>query len=342
MRASRLPTAIGLCASDGTGLAEAVNAAQLRLLYAKEAGDEGWIGTFAEMVFNVTRANPYITTPRGVARIELMAVCNEPINIQNQFYEYLDFGNGTLPKRSPDRWLGPLQSYSRNNVPTFTDFSSPPQLIRAYFSTLDETRRALVQGTDVNGKTIYSQDGFQRVNGQFMQFGAVPNTTFVTWPQQFNSLTGIQKDMTSDPVEFWQVDPNTGDETLLLIMEPGETTAWYRRYYLNPLPCRNVCDNAPDPNVQVRAIVKLELVPVAVDTDYCLIQNKEALIAECQAGRLSEADSADAKSQARERHQAAIGLLNGELGHYLGIDTPAVNFRPFGSAALERIAIGMQ
>lgn len=341
LRTGSLPGKIGRCAADGPQIARAVNEAQLRLLYAKEAGDEGWYGTWAEMAFNVSRENPYITTPRGVARLELMTVCNEPVSIQNQIYEYLDFGNGTLPKRCPDRWRGSLQAYSRNNVPTFTDLSSAPQLIRAYFSALDVSRRALVQGLDSNGNTIYSQDGFQRVSGQFMTFGLVPNTSFVTWPQQFNSITGVQKDITSDPVSFYQVDPSTGVETLLLIMEPGETTAWYRRYYLGPLP-RNCAPQTSETTAQVRAIVKLDLVPVVVDTDYCLIQNPEALNAECQAGRYAEVDTSDAKQQARERHQAAIGLLIGELGHYLGIDTPAVQVLPFGSARLERVAISMQ
>jgi hypothetical protein len=266
MRVSSLPGKIGRCAADGPQIARAVNEAQLRLLFAKEAGEEGWYGTWAEMVFNVSRATPYITTPRGVARIEMMTVCNEPVAIQNQFYEYLEFGNGTLPKRCPDRWRSMLQTYSRNNVPTFTDLTSAPQLIRAYFSTLDVSRRVLVQGLDSNGNTIYSQNGFQRVSGEFMTFGLVPNTSFV----------------------------------------------------------------------------KLDLVPVVVDTDYCLIQNPEALMAECQAGRYAEVDTSDAKQQARERHQAAIGLLNGELAHYLGVETASVQFRPFGSARLERVAISMQ
>jgi len=92
--------------------------------------------------------------------------------------------------------------------------------------------------------------------------------------------------------------------------------------------------------VQVTGIVKLDLVPVMVDTDYLLINNLEAIIEECQSIRYSQMDTPAAKQMAAERHIQAIRLLNGEIAHYLGLDMPAVNVAPFGSARLERRNIG--
>ena len=310
-----------------------VNAAQQQLLYAKEAGDESWWGTWAEMLFTVTRDNPYITTPRGVARIEFATLCNWPITVQNQFYEYLQFGNGRLPKMC-GFCPGTPRVYSRNNVVTFTDLSDTPQKLAAYLTnTEDVGKRVFFQGTDDNDSVIYTRDAFEMGKGVFVSL----ETPFVITEQSFNSITGIQKDVTSGEVQIFQVDPDTGDQVLLLTMEPGETTAFYRRYLMDPIPTS--CCPGQD-TVNVRAICKLELMPVASNTDYLLIQNIEAIAEEAASIRYAGMDTLSAKQMAGVHHQRAIGLLNGELTHYLGKNQPAVQFAPFGSARLEKLKIG--
>ena len=100
-RNSRLPGLLGLCTADTFQIAGYVNTAQRRLLMCREAGDEGWWGTWAEVAFNVVSRNaPYITLPREIARIEKVDICKRPVPILNQFYEYLDFGNGRMPQQA--------------------------------------------------------------------------------------------------------------------------------------------------------------------------------------------------------------------------------------------------
>ena len=89
------------------------------------------------------------------------------------------------------------------------------------------------------------------------------------------------------------------------------------------------------------ALVKLDLVPMQFDTDYALCTNLEALIAECQSVRYSEMDDANAMQKSAERHLAAIRLLIGQQTHVEGKNNPAVLFRPFGSADLRRVHVGM-
>ncbi len=334
---SRLPGLVGLCQADLPNIANYVNSAQRRLLLCREAGNDGWWGTFAEMAFNVNPHNPYITLPREVARIMYQNWCDFYVPIQNQFFEYLTFGNGRLPKRFQTGRCFIPQTYSRNNVVLFTDLSTPPQYIRARITEQsDEGKRTLIQGTDSNDMRVYSQSGVSRANGVFVTF----EMPFVTTDLMWNTISGIQKDVTDGQVNYYQVDPNTGDEVLLLTMEPGETTASYRRYYLNNMPC----DCCPPPSnsgqVQVTAIVKLDLIPVVYDTDYCLIQNLEAIINEAQSVRWSEMDNPNAAQLAANSHRDAVRLLNGELNHYLGQEQPAVGLKPFGSADLWRQAIG--
>lgn len=337
VRTSVIPSDLGLCDGDLPGVAQMVNAAQRRLIYAKEAGEEGWWGGWAEMAFtNVSRTNPFVTTPRGVARLQSFNICQRPIPVQNQFYEYLQFGNGRLPKQRC-RCNGPEQAYSRNNAITFTEMAAP-SFIKAYpTDSADIQRRTLIQGTDNNNNTIYSEDILGQVMGLFV-------TLTMPWgitPIIYKTITGIQKDVTVGQVRYFAVDPTTGVETLLLTMEPGETTASYRRYYLGSLPltCCPIPVSTPA-ELTVTAIAKLDLIPVVVDTDYCLIQNLEALNEEMMSYRYSKMDTLDSKKLEQVKHISAIRLLNGELTHFLGRDEPAVNFAPFGTARLSRQRIG--
>lgn len=347
--------AVGLCAGDTPRLAQYVNSAQRRLIMSKEAGDEGWWGTYAEMAFQVslpattaapTLPGPYLTTPLGVARIESFNLCDTPIPLNNQFFEYLQFGNGRLPKQF-NRCQGARiqQSFTRNNVPTFVDFT-PGNLLQVFpTDPADVGKRVFISGLDTSNNTIYSTDGLNQNTGQFLSL----QSPFSSFPFALNQITGIQKDVTVGTVRFYMVDATTGISTLILTMQPGETTAWYRRYYFDNLPatcCSGTgntgCGSNTVPTVlTVTAIAKLELIPVVADTDYCLIQNLEAIIEECESIRYSEVDNPNSNmAMSKGKHLNAIGMLNGELAHYLGIDEPAVSWAPFGSARLEKQKIG--
>lgn len=330
-RTSRLPTVLGLCADDIPRLGAAVNTAQRRLLYARESGEEGWWGTWAEMLFSATTTNPYITLPRDVARLEMISVCSVPTPVHNQFFEYLSFGNGTMPGSCGCGDL--LQSYSRNNVVTWSDIEAGMQVAIYKTNAADVGKRVLIQGTDTNDTKVYSQDVFSRVEGVFVTMA----NPYALTPLAFNTLTGIQKDVTSGEVHFYEFNPNNGEQRLLLTMEPSETTASYRRYYLHPLPTNCCGENG---TITVKAMAKRELIPVGVDTDYTLLQNMEAIIEEAASARYSTIDTMEAKRMAAERHAQAIALLNGELNHYVGKNSAAISFKPFGSATLARRRIG--
>lgn len=358
-RLSRGPAAVGIAQTDINSCAAILNAAQERLLFDKAQSDEGWNGTWAEMAFSVDIEHPYITCPRGVARLEAIDVCGRPVPLYNQFHEYLQFGNGRMPKE--DRWRrltarGYLPAgYSRNNAVLFHDLQDAPQQIQIYATNPQDNvnpipRRVLVQGLDQNGNTVFTQDGPNTVEGEFVTLTSPYGTTV----NEYSQITGIQKDVTLGPVQIFQSDPYWGSLELLSVIEPTETTASYRRYYLGGIPqgcCRHdrlwkasqnpQCPCRKRNFILVTAIAKLDLVPVVGDTDYTVIQNLEALIAECQSVRYSEMDSTDAMSKSAERHTAAIRLLIGEVSHYQGKNSPSIDFAPFGNADLRRVNIGM-
>lgn len=326
--------ALGICQADTVSAAAIVNSATQRLLFARESNDSGFWGAWAEMVFSVNRSNPYLTTPREVARLEAVTVCTYPVEINNQFAEYLRFGFGRFPKT----WTGPcsggMAAYDRGTFPGFSDLIPPNKIIRAYITDpSDENKRTLIQGKDNNGQTIYSIDNGVQVEGQFLTL----TSPFVDMPIEMIKLTGIQKDITNAPVKYFEVDTVTGAQRLISALEPNETVACFRRYYFNNFP-RNCCGNST--TASVTAIVKLDFIPVQSDTDYLLVSNIEALGNECQSIRYSETDSSNGKQMAEFHHRAAIRLLNGELIHQEGKLDPAINFSPFGTAHLSQIGFG--
>jgi hypothetical protein len=334
-----------------------------RLLFDPRTSEEGWIGGWAEMAFLASKENPYITTPRGVAGLLAIDGCQRPIPLSNQFQEYLEFGDGRMPKN--DRWSRcgrewNRRGYTRNYAPTFVDICNPPQQIQIFSVNSADAApnpltgaipRVLLQGLDQNGNVITSQDNGRTVQGEFVTL-AVPYAMSVN---EYSFLTGIQKDQTQGEVQIWQSDPIWGTSEILSVMEPTETTGWYRRYYLHNLP-GNCCPGfrpvvvnqqpeqcgCPYPRkefVMVTALAKLDLVPVQSAPDYCLIQSKEAITLAAQAVRMSRMDDADSKAQAKAYHDMAIKMLIGQVTHREGKNRVSVQFSPFGRYGWERVGL---
>lgn len=330
---SRGAQAAGLCQGDTVSIAAVVNEAQQRLIFG--GGETGWYGSWWRMAFNVTRDDPYITTPREVARLINMSVCKRAVRIQNQFYEFLDAGFGVQPNTCACNFL---ETYERNNVVSSVEMTGTNKILRFYISDDEDIgKRILVQGEDSNGMRIYSMDGLVQVDGVFLDLAS----PFVDMDRELSVWDGFQKDITVGTLSVYEVDQTTSDQTLLSTYAPGEQVASYRRYFINGLP-RNCCDPLDEDNtiVQVEAMAKLEYIPVIVGTDYLTIQNIPALIEEVQCLRYEGADTSDAKGFSVLHHNKAVRLLNGELEHYLGKERPAINYAPFGRNRLRNQAIG--
>ena len=330
VRASRIPETIGACVGSNQLLISTVNEAQQRLLTDESQPDEGWYGTYAIILFDLTHDDPYFTTPRGIARATAVNVCKKPALLRNQFYEYLDFGNGIRPLScSANNLCENLMAFDRGRVVTFKDIHPPNKKLRVYVT--DETdleKRILFSGKDAFENIIYSQDGFARVSGEFVTL----SSPFADTVNQYTEISGIQKDITNGQIQIFEVDTVTLEETLILTMEPGETVAGYHRYFVNGLPSR--CCGTD--TIQISALCKLDFVPVNVDTDYLIIGNLAALKEECQAIRLNEMDSPEAKRSSIAHHAAALRLLFGELDHFIGKERVSITVPIFNSNRLRR------
>lgn len=325
--------AMGLCQSDPKVAAYA-NDAQERLLLDPLTPDEGWWGGWVTLniTATVTSTVVYVITPREIARLIVLGVCKHPVHIRNGFYEYLSFGKGLQPKTCQATGCGStFQAFERDNVCTLSPLSGT-KLVRMYpTDARDSGRRVLLQGKDQNGQVILTTDPGTGLSapGEYVTL-AFP---FVNSVNQFSEITGIMKDETYGPVQFFQVDPNTLTEYTLSSMEPNEGTAWYRRYMVNGIPNTNLCCTGSG-TIQLTAQGKLDFIPVQSENDYLLIPNVPALVEEAMSIRYNRMDGG--ANQAALHHAAAINLLNGQLDHFEGKTNTAIRVPIWGSNRMRR------
>lgn len=337
-RTSRAAQVAGFCNANLPELLALVNEAQEKLKLA--GGEVGWWGSWAKVVFTVIPGtSPYITAPSDIARIINLDVCRRPIRMQNEFWEFLEYGVG-LQNEDPTcrNSCSRMQAFDRGQYPTPIDIT-PGVKLRAYASNpADVGKRLYVDATDTNGNQIYVLD-----NGFTTR--AFPMTLvnpFVDSTYAINTLARIQKEVTLGTVSLYEVNQTTGAQTLLATFAPSESNPAYRRYFLSNLP-NNCCDcgSVVTPGViQVTAMCKLELVPATCDSDPLLIQNLVALKEEVQAIRYSEVDSESAKKMETYHHRRAVKYLNDEIVHYTGKEEISINVAPWGRNTLERMRIG--
>jgi len=325
---SRIPEVTGICADDTYRLASILNDAQQRLIYAgKEAG---WWNGWVKVRFSVTSAAPYITLPRELARIINMAVCEQPIYINNEFYEVLPGGPGPMPDESCcSDWCGSVAGYERGVWPTKVDLTSTNQKLRVYMTdSRDAGQKILFAGEDRNGNVIYGMDGLKTVQGFYITFVApFMDSDFIV-----TKITSVVKPVTFGDILVYQVDQTSGRQVLLSRYLASETAPAYRRYYITP-----ICTTCG--SYTVNAIGKREFLPLIRDTDPTIIWNEPALVEMCQALR-GYSQEVEAAHKMAEGHEArAIRLLKREMDHYLGNQNPAVTVDRLQQASFKRIGL---
>jgi hypothetical protein len=323
--------AMGICQSDAK-VVQYCNDAQERLLMDPMCPDEGWYGGWITMNLTATASNgsAYVTTPREIARLVVLSVCQDPLKIRNGFYEYLKYGAGLQPKTCAVTCNSTFEAYERDNVLTFIDLLSTPQTIRIYPTDVrDAGKRVLLQGLDNNSQTVLTTDPGtgHSAPGEYV----VLMFPFSTSVNTYSKLTGIQKDETWGMVQLYQVDPDTAVETALSVMEPTEAAASYRRYLLTSTPCSTLCCSSSG-TFTVTAQGRLDFIPVNNETDYLTVPNVPALIEEAMSIRFSRMDSTAANNQSMLHHARALALLNGQLDKYVGKVNTAVSVPLFGSS----------
>jgi len=276
-----------------------------------------------------------ITWPRYVGTILAVNSCGNSIPPRNHWYGF----SAVLPEdvlgqgRCGDRCWGNVAirengtSSVFNQIPCLND-----RYLRFYPSQPTDVaagRTITIFGIDGNGQTIRSQRSDNTFQDGVVLPLAIPyvQTSFLV-----RRVDRILKDQTDGPVRGYQFDGATLYD--LASYDAAETAPDYLQ---SSILSGCAVNNRACCSAQITGLVKLAFVPVMFNDDLLGIENVDALAMMMQAIKQSDSYSAE---EFQKQQALAISDLNAELRDRLPLDSTPVNFKPFGTASLNRQRIG--
>lgn len=205
----------------------------------------------------------------------------------------------------------PLYIYSR-----FHEFAVPVSSARccspAFIPTteLAQTFRDPVAGFKLRLKSTATAGTYQNFGGRNTDWGEyfdaetlnITNGT-VTGTREYNALPRMLKSTTTVGVDVYSVDTATGDETLIAVHAPGETSPAYQRYHV------------PDCGVACSILTRLCYVKLTVGTDIVIPSLMGAIQLGLQALQYEDESNWDG---AEELWGRALTRLNGQKSQIEG------------------------
>lgn len=324
LKESYIPETINTGPNDPR-LLKILNMATERLM---NRGD--FVGVTAKI--RICATGPCIVWPRQVGRVEKLAICNESMFMQTQWYEFLDFGPGLELVNMQCT----VQVIDDGFVSTISGIQGTAKYLKVYaFVAEDEDAEVNAQGYDENNQWIRTQDE----EGAWRNGEDIPVTlATATSTKLFGSApTSFKKTRTNGTVRIFSLNTEDLTEILLAEMQYDETVSNYRRSRItNWDRVRRSCCGCDD-RVTVTAIVKLAYAPVAQDEDWLLIGNMPAMLMAMQA---EQKFARNLGSEGEGYLNAAVRELNKEMRATYGRDKVSIGFYAHGSAKPEYSGIG--
>lgn len=201
--------------------------------------------------------------------------CN-PLFIFSRFHEFAESGNYTCGK--------PVAQPLTENAQTFRDPEASFYL-RAKGISGSGQNYTFIGGTDADDDEYFDSVELQITNGT--------TTTTRVW----NTLPRIHKEETDEPVELYSVDTTTGDETLVAVHAPGETSPAYQRYSV---------PDWGDTVTQARCLTRLCYVKLIADKDIVIPSSYGAIQLGLQALQYEEVNDWDNAAASWDRAMQII------------------------------------
>lgn len=321
----------GVCV-DSPEFADIVNEATRKLI---RRGD--WVGTMSPIQVCVKQG--CLVMPRYVQSIRKLSLCNQPLPVGNLWYRFLNY------RQCGANWFGsggrhdggdPGVLHSNGEACCYSDIVGDGRLLRAYPTVLEDLGKTLtIFGVDNynqplrtnNGDGTWS-DGWTIVLST--PFGS-PDASASPAPLAYiRRIDRVVKEKTQGQVRLFAYDPVNNVQEDLAVYDPGETSPTYTRYSLHanqghmagtysPACCGSV--------LSIVALIKVRFIPVEFDTDWCMIENLDALKDEIHSIKLREAG--DMKGSL-ELELSAVRELNRELEDQFPDDTFSASNDIFG------------
>lgn len=319
---------INLCTTDTRFLAY-LNQALHRLMNAGH-----WVGTTQIYRFCTNRGT--ITLPRQFQTFEVAGICNQPVPIRNQWYEFLENGPGIY--RSQGNCSGDTSCGTGScghygvldrgrGYAAFGDLPYDSTRIRIYLTqSADAGKYLTIRGYNSSGQYAQTLNG--TVEGEALLLTHPYADTTTLWAKQV--LRHVIKPITRGFLRVFAYDSTEDvtdplDYTLcpIAVWEPSETLPDYRRYLI---PALDGCEETR--NVDV--IARLQHVPIVSDLDFLPLGNVAAIkLAMMGIVKEERGDYAGARALIygtfdpilRKFVNGAIPILEDELAAYQGAGT---------------------
>lgn len=231
--------------------------------------DDSWAGLIVPIHVCVSRG--CVVWPRYVYSVREMSVCRHPIQIKNQWYDFMPrdwydsncCGNG-------------CRMTAQDKTPTYSSIYGDSRYVRAYASVrIDYGKTVTIFGVDNNNQTLKHKN----LDGSWSE-GAIitlagPYGTTLSFVRRIDRV--LLDDMQGE-VRLYAYDTVNAVLEDLAVYQPGETNPEYVRYHLN-VPCETN---------SINALVKLRFIPVRFDTDLVMIPLRP-LKTMCQSVKFGEA-----------------------------------------------------
>lgn len=257
---------LGVCQTDAR-IAQYTNEAQERLMLKDK-----WVGTTIR--YRLCLSSSCVTLPRQIETIEAWALCDQPMQIRNRWYEFVQNGPGQRRQN-----LGsPNQLIDRGTSCLFHDMDNTTSLVNVVANVPEAAgAKILLRGYDENAqwiRTEYPGPGTW-IDGEYVAI----NTTGTRSTKKFSSITEVVKPVTNGPVNLFEW-VNGANFQQIAYYESDETLPIYRRYLIPGLEQAGNCQNTSTDcceNKSVTVIAKLRHIPVSNDNDFLILQNIGAL-----------------------------------------------------------------
>lgn len=266
-----------------------------------------------------------LTLPMELEAGFVYATCNQPKQINNMWYEFLDGGWG------PD---GYGDAVDRGNVVLFKDIAGCKRL--RFYSDLNEDvgARILVRGLDQNGKKVKTNYGGEWIDGEYISLESpYPRIS----AQTYTHVTSIVKPVTKGVISLYQYNATDGVQSLSGTYGPNETLPVFRRYYLPKISgtadgscscgggsstcCDGSARNVRTTPVKVTLLASKRFIPLVNDNDDMPITSMASLISTLKALHARDNGSiqeytfylSDAMKQLDDQHKKTQGGANAKL-----------------------------
>lgn len=328
---------LGMTSSDSRWLV-LLNEALQRLM----AMPQPWCGKVQAYRFCANSA--CITCPRQFETIEVIDICDQPFQIRNQWFEYLENGPGGARLLN----CGTTNAYDRGRGFVMFEDVKVASKIRFYPQFASDVGKVVnIRGWDNNGQEVLTNNG--AVVGENVTITVPYVDTVTTWmPQVFREVilpkrVGYLRAYSYDallPVPPAAPGPLDTPLTALASWEPSETIPNYRRYMIPYLSTRTArgcgCGSngiaAPSScnKFTVTIMAKLAFVQIENELDILPLTSAPAIkLAMLAVLKQERGDDAGAKAAlygilnpvTRRYEDGAIPILEDELAAYQGDGT---------------------